>query len=90
MEEAIDLLAFGAHHFPDGCCIEREEYERAIARCKEAIIRYEELNVHGSVVSYYKTLYAVWEKYCASGKTADFCAMCAREGISFPAKLPPY
>ena len=79
----LDELGFGAHHFPDGCCITREYYEECVGICEKIIA---EKQVHEGLAAeyrYYKALYELWYKWNDGGRDGDFDELCRREGLEF-------
>ena len=68
----IDTLAWGAHHFPDGCIIEAETKNFCIQKCEE-ILNEKQVSEHLVYqLKYYKILYMCYEKYVKDGRTEDF------------------
>ena len=83
LEKQVGCLEFGAHHFPEGCCIDREEYEDAIQTAERIIF---EKVVPANLVEetrYYKALYELYFKWSDSGRVGDFAELCAAHGIEF-------
>ncbi len=79
----LDELGFGAHHFPDGCCIAREYYEECVGICEKILA---EKKVHGELASeyrYYKALYELWYKWEDGGRGGDFDELCKEAGLEF-------
>ena len=70
----VDELGWGAHHFPDGCILEKAEAEHCIQQCKIILTEHtvSEYLIHR--FRYYQMLYACYEQYTADGKTRDFQA----------------
>lgn len=85
LKQQVDWLAFGAHHFPEGCCIAREEYEDTI-QTAEKIIAEKEVPVHlAEEARYYKALYELYYKWCDGGRVGDFAELCVSERLGFRA-----
>lgn len=81
----IDELGFGAHHFPEGCCIAREAYEEDV-KIAEMILSEQELPPeYAEELEFYKTLYRVYFEWHDGGRNGDFNALCEAAGISFTA-----
>ena len=79
----LELLAWGAHHFPDGCIIEKSTQDNAIRTCERIM---EEKNVNEHLVHelyYYKSLYDCYEKYVEDGKVKDFEVYCKDCNLEF-------
>ena len=84
-EDQLDDLGFGAHHFPEGCCIAREAYEEDV-RIAEMILSEHELPPEFvEELEFYKTLYRVYFEWHDGGRTGDFQKLCEAAGISFTA-----
>ncbi len=68
----LDILGWGAHHFPDGCIIENSDRDNCIKNC-EKIMRENTVSEHLlNELQYYKILYACYEKYEKDGRIRDF------------------
>lgn len=79
----LDELGFGAHHFPDGCCIAREYYEECVGICEKILA---ERQVHEGLAAeyrYYKVLYELWYKWNDGGRAGGFCELCKQENLEF-------
>lgn len=79
----LNELGFGAHHFPDGCCIAREMYEDCISVCERIL---SEKQVHEGLVNeyrYYKALYELWYNWNDNGRNGDFTELCKQAGLEF-------
>lgn len=68
----LEILKWGAHHFPEGCIIKKETINNCFCKCEEIL-----KNKHVSAwlvekMNYYKTLYECYKKYVNDGKIADF------------------
>ena len=80
----IGTLAWGAHHFPDGCIIEKSMISNCIQQC-ETIMNDKTVSSHLiEELRYYKTLYACFEKYEADGRKNSFQVYLSEAGIQFP------
>jgi len=79
----LNILDWGAHHFPEACIIDKEEYEFAfenIEKISNAHAVPEELSLEAE---YFKKLYKAWERYLAEDKKRPFCDYCAENGVTF-------
>lgn len=81
----IDELGFGAHHFPEGCCIAREVYEEDVRTAERILSEHELPPECHEELAYYKTLYRVYYDWHDGGRNGDFYALCKAAGISFTA-----
>lgn len=82
----LDVLDWGAHHFPDGCLIERDYYEKTVKAAK-SVLAENVINAQLSTCLYeYVKLYKCWFEYIACGKTKDFYTLCKAAGID---RMPP-
>ena len=79
----VNELGFGAHHFPEGCCIAREMYEDCISVCERIL---SEKQVHEGLAAgyrYYKALYELWYNWNDNGRSGDFTELCKANGLEF-------
>lgn len=79
----VDILAWGAHHFPDECIIEQSVQDNAVENC-ESIMK--EKSVSEYLVQqfyYYKALYICYAKYEEGGKVGDFEEYCKDNELVF-------
>lgn len=88
-EAQIDVLGFGAHHFPDGCCISREEYGQSIALAEKILSENEIPCGLANELDYYRRLYSAWYEWFDSGKQGDFAEKCRAAGINWE-EIPVY
>ncbi len=79
----IAELSFGAHHFPEGCCIMKADYARYCGEC-ERVLKNHPLD--GADYLYYKALYEAY--YLWDGKS-DFTEHCKCCGVAFK-EIPAY
>ena len=81
------MLLDGAHHFPEGCLIERAYYERLIREARDVMQKYEisaRLNLE---FEYFIKLYECYFEFKSRGDEVDFYALCEKAGLNFaPAK----
>ncbi len=85
LESQLEELGFGAHHFPEGCCITREVYEEDVRIAERIISEHEVPRTLAGELEYYKTLYRVYFDWSDSGRKGDFDGLCKAAGISFSA-----
>lgn len=81
----IDELGFGAHHFPDGCCIAREVYEEDVRTAEKILAEHTLPPDFAKELEYYKTLYRIYFEWHDDGRKGDFDELCRAAGISFSA-----
>ena len=80
----ISILAWGAHHFPDGYIIEKATISNCIQQC-ETIMNEKTVSSHLiEELRYFKALYACFEKYEADGRKNSFQFYLREAGIQFP------
>lgn len=84
-EAQLDNLGFGAHHFPEGCCIAREVYEECVRTAEMILSEHELPPEFAEELGFYKTLYRVYFEWHDGGRKGDFNALCEAAGISFAA-----
>lgn len=90
----LEIFYWGAHHFPEGCCISKEYYKDTLSKC-ERIVR-----EHGEELKpgmrddfvYWKKLYDVWYAFEKSDvrDLEVFYDMCKKENIRFRAPASFY
>ena len=80
----ISKLAWGAHHFPDGCIIEKATISDCIQQC-ETIMNEKTVSRHLiEELRYFKTLYTCFDKFEADGRKTSFQVYLSEAGIQFP------
>ncbi|MDE6732174.1 MAG: hypothetical protein K2J77_04790 [Oscillospiraceae bacterium] len=84
-ESQIADLDFGAHHFPDGCCIAREVYKEDVKTAERILSEHELPPEFAEELEYYKTLYRIYFEWSDGGRKGDFDERCRAAGISFAA-----
>ncbi len=84
-ENQINDLDFGAHHFPEGCCIAREAYEEDVKTAEKILAEHDLPREFAEELEYYKTLYQVYFEWLDGGKNGDFDEIIKAAGISFSA-----
>ena len=85
----IDFLWWGQHHFPEGCIIAREAYEKTVQTADKIL---SEKTVDPSLVDaykYYVNLYQIYYDWHDTGRNGDFGELCEAAGINFKA-VPAY
>lgn len=84
-ESQINELDFGAHHFPDGCCIAREVYEEDVKTAEKILSEHDLPPEFAEELEYYKTLYRVYFEWSDNGGKGDFDELIKAAGIEFSA-----
>lgn len=79
----IDLLGWGAHHFPDGCIITKEAVSNAVSQCKKIISENKVEEKFIEKLRYYEALYQCFYKYEAEGRSKSFQEYCKEAQIIF-------
>lgn len=79
----IDILDWGAHHFPDGCIITKETMENAVKQCEKIISEKEIDEAFKKQLRYYQILYACYDKYKEEGRVRDFEEYCDEANLEF-------
>ena len=76
-------MAWGAHHFPDGCIIEKEKIIFCMQKCEDIL---NEKSVREDLINrlqYYKKLYLCYSKYVEDGKKRNFGVYLKEANIDF-------
>lgn len=81
----IENLDFGAHHFPEGCCIAREAYEENVKTAERILSEHALPPECSESLEYYKTLYRVYFEWVDGGRKGDFDELIKAAGIEFTA-----
>ena len=79
----LDTLDWGAHHFPEGCLIERAYYEQLIREARDVTQKHEisaRLNLE---FEYLVKLYECYFEFKSRGGEVDFYALCEKAGLNF-------
>ena len=79
----LDALDWGAHHFPEGCLIERARYERLIGEARDVTQKHkisERLNLEFENLV---KLYECYFEFKSRGDEVDFYALCEKAGLNF-------
>ena len=79
----LDVLGWGAHHFPDGCIITKETMRNAVEKCKKIICENEVDEKLKEELRYYELLYQCYYKYKNEGERRSFQEYCSEANISF-------
>ena len=79
----LSRLSYGAHHFPEGCCISEQERRDAIGHCERIIAERVVPAEMAAELEYFRRLYDCYDRFCADGKTGAFHEYCAAAGIGF-------
>ena len=83
----LDALDWGAHHFPDGCLIERAYYEQLTREARDAREKHEISTRLNLEFEYFVKLYECYFEFKSRGGEVDFYALCEKAGLNFaPAK----
>ncbi len=78
----LDALDWGAHHFPEGCLIERAYYEQLIREARDVREKHEisaRLNLE---FEYFVKLYECYFEFKSRGGEVDFYALCKEAGLN--------
>ncbi len=81
----LNDLDFGAHHFPDYCCIARDYYDECVSVCEKILSEKAVRPELENEFRYYKTLYELWYKWSDGGRNGDFGEICRAAGLDFTA-----
>ena len=79
----LDALDWGAHHFPEGCLIERSCYEQLTREARDAREKHEisaRLNLE---FEYFVKLYECYFEFKSRDGEVDFYALCKEAGLNF-------
>lgn len=85
LEAQVELLEFGAHHFPEGCCISREEYADAVKTAEMIISERKAPEELIARVHALRALYELYYNWSDGGRNGDFAELCAANGVPFHA-----
>lgn len=83
-------LDFGAHHFPEGCCIAREVYLEDVKTAERILAEHELPRECAEELEYFKTLYRVYFEWADGGRKGDFYELVKEAGIDFAAPAAFY
>jgi hypothetical protein len=79
----LEALDWGAHHFPEGCLIERAYYEQLTSEARDVREKHEisaRLNLE---FEYFVKLYECYFEFKSRGGEVDFYALCKEAGLNF-------
>lgn len=79
----LDALDWGAHHFPEGCLIERAHYEQLTREARDVMQKHEisaRLNLQFENLV---KLYECYFEFKSRGGEVDFYALCKEAGLNF-------
>lgn len=79
----LECLWWGQHHFPEGCCITREEFDDTVDTANKIL---SEKPVDSQLVeefAYYVKLYHIYFVWQEGGRKVDFYALCKKEGMEY-------
>lgn len=79
----LDDLWYGAHHFPDGCLITKEDFDKTMECCERILKEHSVPQDLNEEYEYYKKLYQIWWKMEESGGKEDFLEQCEKETLRF-------
>ncbi len=79
----LDVLSYGAHHFPECCLIDKEEYEFVFEKLKQISSEHAVPENLLQDADYFRKLYNAWESYLSENKKRPFEEYCADAGITF-------
>lgn len=82
LDSWLDVLGWGAHHFPEGCIITKKEECDALEQCKKIISENEVDESSKEKLRYYELLYQCYYKYKNDGKRRSFQEYCDEAGLS--------
>ena len=86
--EQLEWLEWGAHHFPNGCIITKESYDKAVETAEKIIFEnYVSPELKKRLVNM-KKLYQCFYDFKKNG--GDFYKICEDSGIGFLTNYPPY
>lgn len=77
----LNLLSWGAHHFPEGCIIDKQDYDLAFDNCNKIASEHTVPENLLAEAVYFRKLYNAWECYLSEGKKRSFEYYCAQAGI---------
>ena len=79
----LGVLAWGAHHFPEGCIITKEGMCNAIKQCKKIISEKEFDEKWKAEIHYFESLYQCYYKFKNDGRSKSFEEYCNEAHIDF-------
>ena len=79
----LDALDWGAHHFPEGCLIERSYYEQLTREAREAREKHEISERLNLEFENLVKLYECYFEFKSRGGEVDFYTLCKEAGLNF-------
>ena len=79
----IEILAWGSHHFPNGCLITKEAMENAVKQCKNIISEKDVNEKFRKQLEYFETLYICYYQFEEDNRTKTFEDYCHQADIEF-------
>lgn len=79
----LNELGFGAHHFPEGCCISREYYEECVGICEKILSEKAVPSEMEQEYRDYKKLYELFYSWNDNGRVGRFDELCHNAGLDF-------
>lgn len=79
----LDALDWGAHHFPEGCLIERARYEQLIREARDVREKHEISERLNLEFEYLIKLYECYFEFKSRGGEVGFYALCEKAGLNF-------
>ena len=79
----LNELDFGAHHFPEGCCIAREYYLECVGICEKILSEKSIPEEMKQEFLEYKTLYELFYNWNDNGRVGRFDEICHNAGLNF-------
>ena len=80
-----NIFFWGAHHFPESSCIEKEVYNDTIEKCQKIISEKEVVKELKEEVEYYQKLYSCYYRFEEDSRKKPFGKYCKEAGIEFEA-----
>lgn len=77
----IELLDWGAHHFPEGCIIEKQLYQDTVEEANKITMKHNVNPEYVEKLHFFIKLYQVFYEYVDSGRTKDYYKLCEEAGI---------
>ncbi len=81
--ELLEHLYWGAHHFPNGCIITKESYEKTVETAEMILAEKQVAQKLVETYRYYRKLYQCFDEYEKSKHEKDFYDLCERAGIPY-------
>lgn len=79
----IEILAWGAHHFPEGCIITKDAMENAVKQCKKIISERKVAENLKAKLQYFELLYSCYYRFEEEGRKKAFEEYCDEVNIEF-------